>query len=74
MEARLFRILSLDGGGIKGAFAASALATFESRAERRIAEHFDLPAVIAMSWHLSNCAHLGVGDRLTHTDLSTSST
>ena len=37
-----FRILSLDGGGIMGAFPASALATFERATGRRIVEHFDL--------------------------------
>jgi patatin-like phospholipase/acyl hydrolase len=37
-----FRILSLDGGGIKGAFAASVLATFERVTGRRFVEHFDL--------------------------------
>src|SRR3954447_18387429 len=42
MELPPFRILSLDGGGIMGAFAASALATFERATGRRIAEHFDL--------------------------------
>jgi len=39
---RPFRILSLDGGGIKGAFTASALATFERATGRRVVEHFDL--------------------------------
>lgn len=39
-----FRILSLDGGGIMGAFAASALAAFEKHTGRRIVEHFDLIA------------------------------
>jgi len=39
---RPFRILSLDGGGIMGAFSASALATFERATGRRIVEHFDL--------------------------------
>ena len=42
MEAQPFRILSLDGGGIMGAFSASALATFERVTGRRIVEHFDL--------------------------------
>jgi patatin-like phospholipase/acyl hydrolase len=42
MESQSFRILSLDGGGIKGAFAASALATFEETTGRRVIEHFDL--------------------------------
>ena len=37
-----FRILSLDGGGIMGSFAASVLATFERATGRRIVEHFDL--------------------------------
>jgi patatin-like phospholipase/acyl hydrolase len=37
-----FRILSLDGGGIMGAFAASALATFEQATDQKIVEHFDL--------------------------------
>src|SRR5437764_7146848 len=44
MEGRPFRILSIDGGGIMGAFAASALATFEQATGRRIVEHFDLIA------------------------------
>jgi patatin-like phospholipase/acyl hydrolase len=37
-----FHSLSLDGGDIMGAFAASALATFERAAGGRIVEHFDL--------------------------------
>jgi patatin-like phospholipase/acyl hydrolase len=43
-----FRILSLDGGGIMGAFTASVLATLEEQAAgspgqvRRILDHFDL--------------------------------
>jgi patatin-like phospholipase/acyl hydrolase len=42
MVTQPFRILSLDGGGIMGAFAASALATFEEATGRKIIEHFDL--------------------------------
>ncbi|WP_088283063.1 CBASS cGAMP-activated phospholipase [Ideonella sp. A 288] len=38
----MFRILSIDGGGIKGAFAASALATLEKDLDCRVADHFDL--------------------------------
>ena len=38
----MFRILSLDGGGIKGAFTASALATLEEDTGCRVADHFDL--------------------------------
>lgn len=39
---RPFRILSLDGGGVMGAFSASALAAFEKATGRTIVEHFDL--------------------------------
>lgn len=37
-----FQILSLDGGGLKGLFAAAVLAAFEEDLECSIAEHFDL--------------------------------
>ena len=37
-----FRIPSLDGGGIIGPFAASALATVVRETDRRIVEHDDL--------------------------------
>ena len=40
----MFRILSLDGGGIKGAFAASVLATLEEDTGLAVADHFDLIA------------------------------
>ena len=36
------RILSLDGGGIKGVFTASVLATLECETGQRIVDHFDL--------------------------------
>jgi uncharacterized protein len=39
-----FRILALDGGGIKGTFSAAALATWEERTGVRIVDHFDLIA------------------------------
>lgn len=39
-----FRILSLDGGGIRGAFTAAVLAHWEESTGRRIADHFDLIA------------------------------
>lgn len=38
----MFRILSLDGGGIKGAFTASVLATFEEETKLSVVDHFDL--------------------------------
>ena len=34
------RILSLDGGGLMGAFSASVLATLEQTTGRRIVAHF----------------------------------
>jgi patatin-like phospholipase/acyl hydrolase len=37
-----FRILSLDGGGIMGAFTASVLASFEEATGKAIVDHFDL--------------------------------
>lgn len=40
----LFRILSLDGGGVKGAYTAAVLASIEDASGKRIAEHFDLIA------------------------------
>jgi patatin-like phospholipase/acyl hydrolase len=39
-----FRILSLEGGGIMGAFSASALAAFEKDTGHRCVDHFDLIA------------------------------
>ena len=39
-----FRILALDGGGIKGAFTASVIATWEKQTGLRIVDHFDLIA------------------------------
>lgn len=36
------KILSIDGGGIKGVFPASFLATVEETNEIRVADHFDL--------------------------------
>lgn len=38
----MFRILSLDGGGIKGAFTASVLAALEEDTGLAVADHFDL--------------------------------
>jgi uncharacterized protein len=43
-ETERFRILSLDGGGIKGAFTAAVLAEWEKHTGRVIVDHFDLVA------------------------------
>jgi patatin-like phospholipase/acyl hydrolase len=37
-----FRILALDGGGIRGIFTASCLSTLEDLSRAKIALHFDL--------------------------------
>jgi patatin-like phospholipase/acyl hydrolase len=37
-----FRILSLDGGGVKGTFTAAVLAALETMTGKRIPEYFDL--------------------------------
>ena len=38
----MFRILAIDGGGIKGVFAAAALDQFEQHLDKPIANYFDL--------------------------------
>lgn len=37
-----FRVLALDGGGIKGTFTAAVLAELEAMTGKRLADHFDL--------------------------------
>jgi hypothetical protein len=41
-EGASFRILALDGGGLKGTFTAAVLAMWEHQTGRRIVDHFDL--------------------------------
>lgn len=43
-DAKPFKILSLDGGGIRGAFIAGFLADLEKRMNCRMADYFDLIA------------------------------
>jgi predicted acylesterase/phospholipase RssA len=43
-EGLSFRILALDGGGIKGAFSASVLATLSEALKEPVAERFDMIA------------------------------
>lgn len=42
MENKTFKILSIDGGGIKGLYSASILASFENKTGKNIADHFDM--------------------------------
>ncbi|AEE49583.1 patatin-like phospholipase family protein [Haliscomenobacter hydrossis] len=44
MEKKLFRILSLDGGGIRGIIPATILSAIEEKAKKPISELFDLVA------------------------------
>ena len=43
-EGTSFRILALDGGGIKGTFTAAAIAAWEAQTQLRVVDHFDLIA------------------------------
>ena len=56
----MFRILSLDGGGIKGAFTASALAAIEDDIGEPIGDYFDLIAGTSTGGILA----LGLGFRI----------
>lgn len=62
-STRPFRILSLDGGGVRGAYTAAVLAQIEENTGRRIVEHFDLVAgtstggIIAIGLGLGLPAH-----------------
>lgn len=44
MTSARYRILALDGGGIKGTFTAAVLAEWEKETGLRVADHFDLIA------------------------------
>ena len=48
-----FRILALDGGGIKGTFSAAVLAALEDATKLRCVDHFDLITGTFNRWHHS---------------------
>jgi predicted patatin/cPLA2 family phospholipase len=41
-QAKVFKVLSIDGGGIKGLYSARILEQFEQKFDCRIADYFDL--------------------------------
>ena len=41
-ESQTFKVLSIDGGGIKGLYSSKILENFERRFECRLADYFDL--------------------------------
>lgn len=41
-EKKKFKILCIDGGGIKGLYSAQVLAKFEESFNARLSDHFDL--------------------------------
>ncbi|TYB83591.1 CBASS cGAMP-activated phospholipase [Oceaniovalibus sp. ACAM 378] len=66
---RRFRILSLDGGGIRGIFSASVLSELERRfcAGRRVSEYFDLIAGTSTGGIIA----LGLGAGLSAAEMNT---
>lgn len=42
MDKKNFKILSIDGGGIKGLYSASVLARIEDKTGKQIKDHFDM--------------------------------
>jgi len=57
---RRYRILSLDGGGIKGAYTASVLRTLEVMIGKSIGDHFDLIAGTSTGGIIAIAIGLGV--------------
>lgn len=58
-----FRILSIDGGGVRGMFAAAFLAKIEELTGKRIIEHFDLIAGTSTGGIIAIGLGLGVSPR-----------
>jgi hypothetical protein len=60
-----FRILALDGGGLKGTFTAAALAAWERQTGLRVVDHFDLVAGTSTGGILA----IGIGLGLTGAEM-----
>lgn len=60
MGNRTFRILAIDGGGIRGAFVASFLAEAERKLGRRVSEHFDLLAGTSTGGIIATALAMGI--------------
>lgn len=60
---RRFRVLSLDGGGVQGAFTASLLADLEEHADVRIEDYFDLIAGTSTGGIIALALGLGLSAR-----------
>ncbi|MEZ6032047.1 MAG: CBASS cGAMP-activated phospholipase [Planctomycetaceae bacterium] len=58
--SRRYRILSLDGGGVKGAFTSSVLHTLETVTGKSISKHFDLIAGTSTGGIIAIAIGLGV--------------
>ena len=56
-----FRILSLDGGGVKGTFTASFLAELEKMTGKRIVDYFDLITGTSTGGIIAIALGLGIG-------------
>lgn len=55
-----YRVLSLDGGGIKGTYTAAFLARLEEMSGKRVVEHFDLIAGTSTGGIIALALGLGV--------------
>lgn len=59
-DHRPFRILALDGGGLRGVYGAAALSRFESLGSLRLADHFDLIAGTSTGGIMAIALGLGI--------------
>ena len=57
---RRYRVLSLDGGGIKGTYTAAVLENLERLSGKRVSEHFDLIAGTSTGGIIAIAIGLGV--------------